>query len=390
MQSQRKVVTTDPENSETPLESQSGWVTPNRLFFVRNHFHRPRLEVEAWRLSVDGLVRRPRWWSWRELCDMPQRTVFATMECAGNGRSFLQPGAAGVQWAAGAIGHAEWTGVALGDVLRDAQLDRAASEILCRGADVGTEPDHPQAMHFERSLPLKKALHPDTLLALRMNGEVLEPDHGFPARLIVPGWYGVASVKWLDRIVAIDRPFAGYFQSTKYTVKKRQGDETHTVVVGPMAVKSEIVRPRDGDVLPLGDNRIIGLAWAGEEAVARVEITSDGGRSWMQANLVGPRALYSWTLWEAIWHVETPGSYELCARAFSDSGAAQPDRHDPLLGGYVITFSRPSKVEVETARGPGAARADLQALLYDMNAHAEEIAGRPLDVDLECTAGAGI
>jgi DMSO/TMAO reductase YedYZ molybdopterin-dependent catalytic subunit len=390
MNNQRRVVTAEPENSETPLESHASWVTPNRLFFVRNHFHRPEINLDTWRLSIDGCVRRPRQWSWQELCELPQRTVFATIECAGNGRSFLQPSAAGVQWAAGAIGHAEWTGVALEDILKAAELEPAVCEILFRGADVGSEPDHPEPMHFERSLPLTKALHPHTLLALRMNGELLEPDHGFPVRLFVPGWYGVASVKWLDRIVAIDRPFAGYFQSVKYTVRRRVGEQTPSVVVGPMAVKSEILRPRTGDVLQLGENRIVGLAWAGEEAVDRVEISTDGGQNWRPANLVGPRAAYSWTLWEAIWQAESPGRYDLWARAVSESGQTQPIRHDPLHGGYLITFSRPTKVEIEAARGARLPETHLQALLYDMNAFAEENASRPLDVNLECTSGAGI
>lgn len=390
MDSQRRVVTAEPENSETPLESHSSWVTPNRLFFVRNHFHRPEINLDTWRLSVAGRVRRPRTWSWHELCELPQRTVFATVECAGNGRSFLQPSAAGVQWAAGAIGHAEWTGVALRDILDEADVDASAIEVLCQGADVGSEPDHPEPMHFERSLPLQKALHPDTLLALRMNGELLDVDHGFPVRLFVPGWYGVASVKWLERIELIDRPFAGYFQSTKYTIQQRADDAMQRVVVGPMAVKSEILRPRTGDILRLGENRIVGLAWAGEEAVARVEFSADGGRNWRPANLVGPRAPYSWTLWEAAWRVDMPGGYDLAARAIAESGQTQAVHHDPLLGGYMITFGRPVKVEVAASGGKETPRADLQALLYDMNAFAEENASRPLDVYLELTAGAGI
>lgn len=390
MNSQRKVVTAEPENSETPLEAQAGWVTPNRLFFVRNHFSPPRIDLDTWRLSVEGCVRRPRQWTWQELNELPQRTVFATVECAGNGRSFLRPRADGVQWAAGAIGHAEWTGVPLREILDDAQLDAHAVEILCQGADQGTEPDHTETMHFERSLPLEKALDADTLLALRMNGELLEPDHGFPLRLFVPGWYGVAWVKWLERIVAIERPFRGYFQSVKYTVKERRGPAAETVVVGPMAVKSEILRPRQGDVLGLGPNRIVGLAWAGEEAVARVEISTNAGGDWRPAELIGPRAAYSWTLFEATWQIETAGEYSLCARAVSESGCAQPHAHDPLHGGYMITFSRHIMVHVEDAPIATVESSDLEALLYDMNAFAEENARMPLDIDLDCTAGAGI
>lgn len=390
MSNQRRVVIAEPENSETPLESQAGWVTPNRLFFVRNHFARPTIDLDAWRLSVEGAVRRPRQWTWDELNELPQRTVFATVECAGNGRSFLQPRAAGVQWAAGAIGHAEWTGVPLRTILDEAGVQPEAVEIVFQGADEGSESDHPEPMHFERALPLDKALHPDTLLATRMNGEPLEADHGFPLRLFVPGWYGVASVKWLVRIAVIDRPFAGYFQTTKYTVRRHSGTGIETAVVGPMAVKSEILRPRQGELLGLGRNRVVGLAWAGEEAVARVEI-SVNAHDWTPAELIGPRAPYSWTLFEATWQIDTSGDHSLYARAISESGQVQPAEHDPLHGGYLIAFSRPTHVRVAATTELGAPQPrDWEALLYDMNAFAEENARRPLDVDLQFAAGAGI
>lgn len=390
MSNHRRVVTAEPENSETPLESQSGWVTPNRLFFVRNHFARPAIDLDSWRLSVEGAVRRPRQWTWDELNELPQRTVFATVECAGNGRSFLQSRAAGVQWAAGAIGHAEWTGVPLRTILDEAGLQPGSMDIVFQGADAGSESDHPEPMHFERALPLDKARHPDTLLATRMNGEPLEADHGFPLRLFVPGWYGVASVKWLVRIAVIDKPFSGYFQTTKYTVRRRSGTGLETAVVGPMAVKSEILRPRHGEVLGLGRNRVVGLAWAGEEAVARVEISTNGLNDCTPAELIGPRAPYSWTLFEATWQVDTPGDYSLYARAVSQSGQAQPTEHDPLHGGYLIAFSRPTRVRVATTEREAPQPRDWEALLYDMNAFAEENASRPLDVDLQFAAGAGI
>lgn len=390
MAEERRRVTVEPENSETPLQSLASWVTPTRLFFVRNHFDPPQIDVHGWRLSVEGRVSRPRHWTWAELNELPQRTVFATVECAGNGRSFLKPQVAGVPWAAGAIGHAEWTGVPLRKILDDAGLDAVAAEILFEGADQGSETDHPAPMRFARSLPLSKAMHPDTLLALRMNGEPLEQVHGFPLRLFVPGWYGVASVKWLRRIVAIDGPYEGYFQASKYTVKKRVGNSIERVRVGPMTVKSEILRPLSGDLLGIGTNRIFGLAWAGEESVARVEVSTDGGTSWTQTQLIGPRAAYSWCLWEYLWEIGVPGPYRLMARAVSESGQIQPTEHDLLRGGYEITFSRPTDVTVERTQRGLAQRSDLSALVYDMNAFAEENSRLPLDVDLEYAEGAGI
>jgi DMSO/TMAO reductase YedYZ molybdopterin-dependent catalytic subunit len=295
-----------------------------------------------------------------------------------------------VQWGAGAVGHAEWTGVPLRVVLQESGVRPQALEVVFEGADHGSESDHPEDMHFARSLPLIKALDIDTLLVYRMNGEPLEPRHGFPLRLFVPGWYGVASVKWLGRIEVLDRPFKGYFQSTKYTVRRQAPAGHETVIVGPMSVKSEVLRPRDDSVLGVGLNRISGLAWAGEEAVARVEVSTDGGKTWADATPVGPQAPYSWTLWEYLWEVAAPGAYELLSRAVSAGGKVQPAEHDPLCGGYHIHFSRPVQARVETARRSQDQAGDLDALFYDMNAYAEENYRRPLDVELIFIGGEGI
>lgn len=390
MSEQRKIVTATPENSETPLERVRSWVTPNRLFFVRNHFEVPALDLETWRLPVEGCVDRPMAWSWDELSALPERTIFATMECAGNGRSFLTPHAHGVQWGAGAIGHAEWTGVPLRLLLQKAGIKPEATEVLFEGADRGSESDHPEPMAFARSLPLAKALDPDTLLATRMNGEPLEPIHGFPVRLLVPGWYGVASVKWLHRIEVIEESFQGYFQTTKYTIHEAGPGGPKRVVVGPMALKSEIIRPNAGESLGVGTNRLFGVAWAGPETVAGVEVSTDGGESWSTADLIGPRAPYSWAMWEYLWEVAEPGQYTLLSRSISASGEVQPSQHDPLLGGYLIHHSRPSVVQVLSTRRIRDERADEETVLYDMNAYAEQNTRFPLDVELEFTGGEGI
>ncbi|MBX3414891.1 MAG: sulfite oxidase [Pirellulales bacterium] len=390
MHEERKFVTSAPENSETPLGSMRSWVTSNRLFFVRNHFGVPEIDRHAWRLTIGGLVARPLVLSWAELLQRPERTVFATMECAGNGRSFLKPLAHGVQWGAGAVGHAEWTGVPLADLLNEAGIEPEAVEVVGTGADRGSEADHPAPMNFARGLPLRKALDPDTLVVTRMNGELLEPNHGAPARLLVPGWYGVASVKWLTDIELVDRPFTGYFQSTKYTIEREGFGGRDRLVVGPMAIKSEFIRPLEGESLGRGTNRLFGVAWAGEDAIQAVEVSTDGGRSWQSANLVGPTARYSWTMWEFLWETTEPGTYTLLSRAVSAGGAVQPMAHSPLHGGYVIHFSRPRTVTVEESKRSDARRADAETLLYDMAWYAEENSRRPLDVELELMAGAGI
>jgi DMSO/TMAO reductase YedYZ molybdopterin-dependent catalytic subunit len=390
MAEQRKMILAQPENSETPLEEVRSWVTPNRLFFVRNHFDVPKLNLSDWRLPIEGCVARPAVWSWERLTALPERTVFATVECAGNGRSFLAPRVAGVQWGAGAIGHAEWTGVPLRLVLERAGIQPEATEVLFEGADRGSEPDHPEPMAFARSLPLAKALDLNTLLAFRMNGEPLEPVHGFPVRLFVPGWYGVASVKWLARIEVLNRPFRGYFQSIKYTVQRQSAHGQETVIVGPMAPKSEIIRPAPGARLGVGTNRLFGVAWAGEKPVVRVEVSTDGGAIWNPAELIGPEAAYSWRLWEYLWETAEPGEFSLRARATAADGAVQPTAHDPLLGGYQIHFSRALAVRVEGTQRSAAHRGDADTLLYDMNAYAEENNRRPLDVEMEFAGGEGI
>jgi DMSO/TMAO reductase YedYZ molybdopterin-dependent catalytic subunit len=388
---ERRFLTSTPENSETPLESVHGWVTPNRLFFVRDHFREPSVDRRSWKLRIAGRVDRPVELTWDDLQKMPQRSVFATVECAGNGRSFLSERHPGVQWGAGAIGHAEWTGVPLRDVLERAGIQPGSVEVLFQGADRGSEADHPETMAFARSLPMSKALDRDTLLVTRMNGELLTPSHGAPVRLFVPGWYGVASVKWLERIDVINEAFRGYYQSVKYTVQRRSASGgVETVVVGPMEVKAEIVRPAEGATLGIGTNRLFGVAWAGEEAVAAVEISTDAGHSWTRADLLTAPAKYCWTLWEYLWEVAHEGECTLLVRAISSSGRVQPVEHDPLNGGYLIHHSRSRSVRVAAGRRAAAAHADASTLLYDMNAYAEENMRLPLDIELELVGGAGI
>ncbi len=378
------------ENRETPLADSQSWVTPNRLFFVRSHYDAPDVAPEDWTLHVEGCIARELDLTWQQLNSLPQRSVFATIECAGNGRSFLTPKVEGVQWRAGAVGHAEWSGVPLKYVLEQVGLKDDALEVLFEGADSGTEKNHDGLLSFARSLPMEKALHQDTLLATRMNGELLESSHGKPVRLIVPGWYGVASVKWLKRIEVIRSPFRGYFQSKKYTLQERTGSGIQRVVVGPMPVKSEIIRPTPGATLGVGTNRVFGMAWAGEDPVGTVEVSVDGGECWKRAELIGPRAPYSWTLWEYLWEVAGAGETVLMSRAISEGGTVQPTRHDPLRGGYMITFSRETKVRVDPKIQSQDSLGDVRSLHMEMATMAEETSGLPLDVEMQYEMGAGI
>jgi DMSO/TMAO reductase YedYZ molybdopterin-dependent catalytic subunit len=388
MHSERKIVTASPENSETPLDGVASWVTPNRLFFVRNHFAVPVIDAQNWEFTLDGLVARPAKWTFAQLAAMPQHTVFATVECAGNGRSFLQEKAAGVQWGAGAIGHAEWTGVRLRDLLQPAGIAAGSLEVVFEGADRGIEDGI--AMSFSRSLPLAKALDPDTIIALRMNGEWLEPNHGAPLRLFVPGWYGVASVKWLRHMRVIDHVYQGFFQTVKYSVDHATTGGKHRKPIGPGVVKSEIFHPRAGETLGLGTNRIAGVAWAGEERVARVDVSTDGGRTWQAAHLKGLQQPYSWCQWECLWTVTAPGDYTILARAHTESGHAQPSLYNSDNLGYIINVVLPRQVRVVGEKQAHAGFADDGTWAETMESFAEENTRHQLDVEIVFTAGDGI
>jgi DMSO/TMAO reductase YedYZ molybdopterin-dependent catalytic subunit len=389
MDAQRRTITANPENSETPLDSAPSWVTPNRLFFVRNHFEVPRADNVTWKLTLEGMVARPRSWSVAELAAMPQHSVFATVECAGNGRSFLREKAAGVQWGAGAIGHAEWTGVRLRDLLQAAGLNANALEIVFEGADRGTEPDHPAPMFFSRSLPVAKALDPDTLIALRMNGELLEPNHGAPLRLFVPGWYGVASVKWLRTMRVIDHAYPGYFQTTKYSIDRGASGTKRRMPLGPGVVKSEILYPLPNASLTPGQHRIAGIAWAGEERIAGVDVSTDGGKSWQLARINGLRQPYSWCRWEYDWTPATEGQHTLMARAHTESGQSQPFEYNSDNLGYLINLVLPRTVRVQTA-APVPAGGDAIDWIETMQDFAVANTRRGLDVELAFSGGEGI
>jgi DMSO/TMAO reductase YedYZ molybdopterin-dependent catalytic subunit len=383
-------VSTAPENRETPLANVQSWVTPNPWFFVRSHFQNPDVDLESWRLNISGSVERELNLSRDQINSLPQRSVFSTIECAGNGRSFLKEPVEGVQWTAGAVGHAEWSGVPLKYVIEEAGLKPETVEIVFEGADRGIEKGDTNPIPFARSLPVEKALHPDTLLAVRMNGQTLEPSHGFPVRLLVPGWYGVASVKWLTRIEAVTTRFQGYFQNVKYTIQRPTGRGVQTESVGPMPVKSEVIRPADDAVLGVGTNRVFGMAWAGESAISSVEVSVDGGEYWQRAELNGPRAPYSWTLWEFLWRVDAPGEYSILSRAISESGHIQPIEHDRNRGGYLITFSRPTRITIDADLESQDLLGDTKALESEFAALARERSELTLDADLDLTEGAGI
>ena len=350
----------DPENLEFPFYALNSSLTPNDQFFVRSHFPVPKIDINSWSLKVEGLVEHPLDLSFDQLSALPTRTATIVMECAGNSRIFLSPKVGGLQWELGAVGNAEWTGVPLADILQQAGLKPDAVEVVLEGVDSGEikkEPVSPGKINYARSLPVRKALSRDVILAYQMNGQSLTPAHGYPLRAVVSGWYGMASVKWLKRILVIDRVFRGYFQTSDYTFWERQdGLPIQLLPVAEVEVKAEIARPALHEVVPTGSvYRVHGAAWAGESQVAKVEVSTDSGMSWRQAQLLGPATSYSWRLWEFHWQTPAaPGHCTIMARATDALGRSQPTERDTHRGTYMISHIQPIDVEVRklAARAP--------------------------------------
>jgi DMSO/TMAO reductase YedYZ molybdopterin-dependent catalytic subunit len=340
----------NPENLEFPFWALDGFITPSNLFYVRSHFPTPHLDAGAWRLEVGGAVERPLRLTLEEVRGLKAVTRAATLECAGNGRASLSPKTKGVQWDLGAVSTAEWTGVPLAAVLEKAGVRPGAVEVVLEGADrgkPGTEPLPPGEVAFARSLPMSKARKPEVLLAWAMNGRDLPPAHGFPLRAVVAGWYGMASVKWLTRVVVVEKPFQGYWQTVDYSTWTRAADQPTLDSITAMHVKASIARPAAGEVLPPGtDTRIHGAAWSGEDEVAKVEVSTDGGRSWEEATLLGTVVPFAWRLWEYTWRKPAAGKYTLIARATDGRGTTQPRERDPGRRNYVINHLLPTAVEV--------------------------------------------
>jgi DMSO/TMAO reductase YedYZ molybdopterin-dependent catalytic subunit len=323
-----------PLNCETSVPALIGGVVmPNAHFYVRNHFQIPALDRSAWRLAVGGLVERPLDLSWRDLQQMPSQTFVVTLECAGNGRSHLVPRVEGEQWDLGAVSTAEWTGVPLVEVLDRAGIKPGAAEVLFRGADRGEIAGRPGIQTFERSLTLDDARDSEALLAYAMNGEPLPVQHGYPLRLIVPGWYAVTSVKWLTEIELIDRPFAGHFQAGSYIYEWQRDEQVVREPVTLQRVRSLITEPRAGEELTAGDLAVRGVAWSGAAPIARVEV-SIGRGPWQDARLVGDRNRHSWQWWELISTVEGAGVTTVRARATDLASRTQPEQTEWNRLGY--------------------------------------------------------
>ena len=310
-------------NRGMPLEALRYDITPVGLHYLLIHFDIPLLDAATWRLKVGGAVARPYELTLEEILAMPAQTLAVTMECAGNGRARLQPRPLSNPWLYEAIGTAEWTGTPLWPLLERAGLNDDAIEILFTGADRGFQKEIEH--DYQRALTISEVQRPEVMLVYAMNGRPLEPQHGFPLRLIVPGWYGMTSVKWLRSIEAITQPFTGYQQTPAYHFTQSAEDQGEPVqrirpraLMVPPGVPDYFTRHRTADV---GRVEISGRAWSGAGEVTRVEVGVDG--SWSDARLgesVGPFAWRSWSFtWEAV-----AGEHTLSCRATDSTGAVQP------------------------------------------------------------------
>ena len=341
-----------PRNLEMPFDALAGPNVPTEQFFVRSHFAVPAADPKAFKLVVEGHVENRLELTLDEVKKLAPVTAPLTLECAGNGRVFLVPQARGLQWAHGGVGTADWTGTPLGALLDRAKPKAGAAHVVLVGADKGAvtaDPPSPGPIHFSRSLPLAKARKDEVLLAWGMNGDPLTPAHGAPLRAVVGGWYGCASVKWLTRVVVTDRPYAGFWQTLEYSYFVRPlGEEPETVPVTETQPKAAVARPGPQEVVPAGKPYpVFGAAWAGESPVAKVEVSTDGGKTWAAAKIDGAPKPFTWVTWRYDWTPPSAtGEALLVARCTDAAGATQPATRDPDRRTYMINHLVPVEVLV--------------------------------------------
>ncbi|HEY0069638.1 MAG TPA: sulfite oxidase [Chloroflexia bacterium] len=317
------IVKKEPLNAETPIPALRDYFTPNENFYVRSNFPTPAAPGVDWRLRIGGAVSQPVELRVEDLLSMPSRELPVTMECAGNGRTGFSPLPQGEPWGVGAVATALWKGVPLAHLLERAGPASGAVEVLFEGADRGVPSAGAEAVPFARALPLEKALHPDTLVAYEMNGAPLPREHGGPVRLLVPGWYGMASVKWLAAITVLAEPFTGFYQQDRY-VLDFPGAST-ILPVREMQARALITSPAPGAIVAPGSHIVSGVAWTGVGMIASVEVSVEGGGPWRPARMLDEPSPYAWRRWEFDWQPMKQGRHVLRARAVDDQGNVQPD-----------------------------------------------------------------
>jgi DMSO/TMAO reductase YedYZ molybdopterin-dependent catalytic subunit len=340
-----------PRNLETPL-SELGGITPNERFFVRSHFAVPTIDPKEFRLTVEGHVEKKLELTLDDLKNMGAVTREITLECAGNGRVFLAPQARGLQWGSGGVGNASWGGVALGAVLERAKVKPGAADVVLIGADSGavtSDPPSPGPINFDRGIPLAKAKADECLLAWEMNKEPLPASHGAPLRAVIGGWYGMASVKWVTRIQVTDKPYGGFWQTFDYAYWERDkpGAAPQLVPLTTMLPKAVITSPGLNATLTVDKPvAVSGVAWAGEQQVKTVELSTDGGKTWLAATIV-PSKPFTWCSWSVEFTPKARGPLALVARCTDAKGRTQAEKHDPDRRTYMINHLVPVEVVVK-------------------------------------------
>ncbi len=308
-----------------PLEALRYDLTPVGLHYLLIHFDIPAVDAETYELQVGGHVRRPLRLTMRDIESRPNTTFAVTLECAGNGRARLSPRPMSQPWLNEAVGNAEWTGTPLGSLLEEAGLKPGAVDVVFTGLDRGVQGGFDQ--FYERSLSVANASRDGVMLAYAVNGGPLPPQHGFPLRLIVPGWYGMTSVKWLRSITVTDSPFQGYQQATAYHFREVTGGPG--LPVERMRPRALMVPPGFPDFMSRmrfvdpGEHLIEGRAWSGLASIERVDFSGDGAVTWQPAELDGTASPFGWRRWTYRW-AATAGEHELCVRATDAAGNAQP------------------------------------------------------------------
>lgn len=339
----------DPLVVEFPLSKRSVPITVNTDFFIRNHFSAPDVDLRSYELVVEGEVRHPLKLTWDQIASLPRVKQTAVLECAGNNRGFLETRRSGVQWKRGGVGCAEWGGVQIAKILEIAQPLRTAAHVVFLGADYGYRPRSKRKQNFSRSLPLSEASRAEMILAYEMNGERLPPMHGGPLRAIIPGWYAMASVKWVTRIILSRRAFRGVFQTVEYTYRLRSDEGlVRRVPVTRLQTKAQIVWPTSGELLRNSSRyTIYGVAWSSGDVVS-VEVTTDNGRSWNPARLLRKRGAYAWHFWDYQWMTSPVSERSIVmARAIDKSCRTQPVYQETDCDGYMIRKIEPTIVVVE-------------------------------------------
>jgi DMSO/TMAO reductase YedYZ molybdopterin-dependent catalytic subunit len=312
-------------NRGMPLEGLRYDVTPTGMHYLLIHFDIPEVNLSSWDLKIGGLVGKPATLSLEDIKAMPSRTEIVTMECAGNGRALFTPRSVSQPWLLEAIGTAEWTGTPLKGVLEAAGVQSEAVEILFTGLDQGVQGEEVQ--YYQRSLTIDEATRDEVLLVYEMNGRPLEPQHGYPLRLVVPGWYGMTSVKWLESIEALAEPFNGYQMHGSYRYAQTADEPGEPVnlirvraLMVPPGIPDFLTRTR---LLDAGPVTLTGRAWAGRQGISRVETSTDGGATWSDAQLGVPPPQFAWRGWTAQWNAAV-GRHTLLVRATDTEGNRQP------------------------------------------------------------------